>query len=93
MKPRIQQTADREEHVASFREAKRQVRSADVSRFSMHDAFQDEKFRGKPLNDLLIIEVFAGTARLSFTAREAAFRSLSVDKSSERCKGAHIAIF
>ena len=93
VKLRIQQDADRDEHVTSHREAKRQIRSADVSKVSTHEPFQSEKFRGKPLGDLLIIEVSAGTVRLSITAREAGFRSLSVDKSSERCKGAHIAIF
>ena len=93
MKLRIQQDADRDEHVASHREAKRQIRSADVSKVSTHEPFQSEKFRGKPLGDLLIIEVSANTDRLSISAREAGFRRLSVDKSSERCKGAHIATF
>ena len=51
------------------------------------------RFSGRPISDLLIIEVFAGTARLSITAREAGFRSLSVDKTCDRCTGAHIAIF
>ena len=51
------------------------------------------RFSGRPISDLLIIEVFAGTARLSITAREAGFRSLSVDKTCDRCTSAHIAIF
>ena len=51
------------------------------------------RFSGRPISDLLIIEVFAGAARLSITAREAGFRSLSVDKTCDRCTGAHIAIF
>ena len=51
------------------------------------------RFSGRPISDLLFVEVFAGTARLSITAREAGFRSLSVDKTCDRCTGAHIAIF
>ena len=49
------------------------------------------RFSGKPISDVLII--FAGTARLSITAREARFRTLSVDKTCDRRTGAHIAIF
>ena len=51
------------------------------------------RFSGRPISELLVIEVFAGTARLSITAGEAGFRSLSVDKTCDRCTGAHIAIF
>ena len=51
------------------------------------------RFAGRSISDILIIEIFAGTARLSITAREAGFRCLAVDKTRDRCKGAHIAIF
>ena len=78
---------------SSSREVK--PRTSYVSSFTLHSVSQHSfsRFSGKPINEILIIEVFAGTARLSITAREAGFRSLSVDKTSDRCKGAHIAIF
>ena len=63
------------------------------SKVSSYNANEFDRFQGKPLSEFLIIEVFAGTARLSITAREAGFWNVPVDKSSERCKGAHIAIF
>ena len=93
VRPRTQVAADRGEDVASQIETNQQIRSASVSQIFVHDQFQSCRFHGKPISDFLIIEIFAGTARLSITAREAGFRSLSVDKTSERCKGAHIAIF
>ena len=93
VRPRTQVAADRDEDVASQMETNQQIRSASVSQNFVHDRVQSCRFHGKPLSDFLIIEIFAGTARLSITAREAGFRSLSVDKTSERCKGAHIAIF
>ena len=43
-----------------------------------------DKFKGVDIADLLFIEVFSGTARLSKAAKEAGFQVLPVDKSNKR---------
>ena len=91
--PRIQKSADRNKHFKSSRDSECQVRSDLSSPVSFQKNSEFNSVHARPLSEFLIVEVFAGTARLSITAREAGFRSLPVDKSSERCKGAHIAIF
>lgn len=50
-------------------------------------------FKAGPLNEFLFLENFAGAARLSIIAGETDFRNLPIDKSSERCQGAHVAVF
>ena len=93
VEPRIQQCADRNKHFKSSRDSKCQVRSDDSQTVSFQSITEFNSVHARPLSEFLIVEVFAGTARLSITAREAGFRSLPVDKTSERCRGAHIAIF
>ena len=57
------------------------------------DAKQKIKFAGKLLNDILIVEVCAGSARLTRIAREAGFHGLAIDHSSSRSCGIDICIF
>ena len=55
------------------------------------DAKGDSKFLGKTLQDLLFVEIFAGTARLSKIAREQGIGILPVDKTSLRASQVFIA--
>ena len=50
-----------------------------------------DSFTGLQISDLLFVEVFAGTARLSKHAREAGFRVLPVDKTTARSSQIYIA--
>ena len=50
-----------------------------------------DSFTGLPISDLLFVEIFAGTARLSKHAREAGFRVLPVDKTAARSSQIYIA--
>ena len=42
------------------------------------------KFAGKCIGDLLFLEIFAGTARLSKVARDTGFQTLPIDKTAAR---------
>ena len=57
------------------------------------EAKQRNKFAGKLLNDILIVEICAGSARLTRVAREAGFHGLDIDHSSSRSCGIDICIF
>ena len=50
----------------------------------MKHAKGDKKFMGRTLHDLLFVEIFAGTARLSKIAREHGIGILPVDKTAAR---------
>ena len=50
-----------------------------------------KSFTGVAVSELLFVEVFAGTARLSKHAREAGFRVLPVDKTAARSSQIYIA--
>ena len=52
-----------------------------------------KQFEGKNISELLVVEIFAGTARLSKTAREAGFQVLPVDKSSARATQIFVASY
>ena len=56
-----------------------------------HQADVFTKFAGLNLEDLLFIEVFAGTARLSKVAKDSGFQVLPVDKTSARASQIYIA--
>ena len=60
---------------------------------NVFEAKQREKFAGKLLNDILIVEICAGSARLTQVAREAGFHGLAIDHSSSRSCGIDICIF
>ena len=56
-----------------------------------NNAQGDGKFHGKTLQDLLFVEIFAGTARLSKVAREQGLGILPVDKTAARATQVFIA--
>ena len=49
------------------------------------------RFTGLAISDLLFVEIFAGTARLSKAAKELGMEALSVDKTANRASQIHIA--
>ena len=51
------------------------------------------KFHNVPISDLLLIEICAGTARLSKAAARLGFRTMPIDCSKARATGIHIFIF
>ena len=51
------------------------------------------KFSGKLLGDLIFVEICAGSARLTRTAREAGFNGIAVDHTDKRTCGIDICIF
>eukprot|EP00435_Cladocopium_sp_Y103_P022781 s1069_g5.t1 len=50
-------------------------------------------FNGMPLEDLYVIEIFAGSARLSKVARDCGFRTMAVDHTAARSCGFPICSF
>eukprot|EP00435_Cladocopium_sp_Y103_P061907 s913_g23.t1 len=54
---------------------------------------QRTKFAGKLVNDILIVEVCAGSARLTKVARDAGFHGLAIDHTQLRSCGIDICIF
>jgi hypothetical protein len=59
--------------------------------FTTDSAKGEKKFIGKTLHDLLFVEIFAGTARLSKVAREPGLGILPVDKTAARASQIFIA--
>jgi hypothetical protein len=59
--------------------------------FTTDSAQGEKKFTGKTLHDLLFVEIFAGTARLSKVAREHGLGILPVDKTAARASQIFIA--
>ena len=51
------------------------------------------RFASFTIQDLLILEVFAGTARLSKTARDAGLQVIPIDKTSDRASQIQIALY
>ena len=47
-------------------------------------------FAGKALDDLLVVEIFAGSAKLTRACKGAGLRAVAVDKTNERTQGPHI---
>ena len=54
---------------------------------------QGSKFAGKLINDILIVEICAGSARLTKVARDAGFHGLAIDHTQARSCGIDICIF
>ena len=48
------------------------------------------RFAGKALDDLLVVEIFAGSAKLTRACKGAGLRAVAVDKTNERTQGPHI---
>ena len=55
-----------------------------------HPPFQ--KFAGVPIEELLVIEICAGSARLTKTCRKLGFRGIAVDKHTERSCGIDVMV-
>ena len=56
-------------------------------------ASEGGKFNGYGISDLLFLEVFSGSARLSKSVKEAGFQSLPIDKSSSRATQIFTALY
>ena len=54
------------------------------------EAFQ---WTGRNVSEMLIVEIFAGTARLSRACRDLGFRIFPVDKSNSRTKQMHLVTY
>ena len=50
----------------------------------------EDRFVNKSMEDMLVIEIFAGSARLSRACREVGLRAVAVDKTVDRSHGMHI---
>ena len=46
-----------------------------------------DRFAGRKLSDIYVLELFAGTARLTRSFKKKGFRSLAFDKTSKRSEG------
>ena len=53
--------------------------------------FKGRNFSGKTLDSIMVIEVFAGTARLTRAVRDIGLSGLAVDKDNNRAQNVHIA--
>ena len=51
---------------------------------------QSLKFAGRSVHDLLVVEIFAGSARLTKACKGLGLRAVAVDKTSGRSEGPHI---
>lgn len=54
------------------------------------DSVVHEKFAGKSLSKILMVELYAGSARLSRACQQMGVRSIAVDKTSQRSQGTRI---
>ena len=55
------------------------------------EPFKGRDFSGKSLDSIMVIEVFAGTARLTRAVRDIGLSGLAVDKDRNRAQNVHIA--
>ena len=93
--------SERDEPSSQSREkghpATRSKREADAEVFTHEaeqDAFHTERrdFAGVDVSQLIFMEVFAGTARLSKVVRDAGFQAMPIDKTAERSSQIHICL-
>ena len=57
------------------------------------DSAQRAKFSGKLLSDMIFVEVCAGSARLTRTARDVGFNGIAIDHTTQRSCGVDICLF
>ena len=57
---------------------------------NLPDQVNKSKFAGRSINDLLVMEIFAGSARLTKACRGLGMRAVAVDKTQDRSEGSHI---
>ena len=74
----------------NLQHAKKKLRSLQaqsVSQQSGKTDSHDSRLSGKSLNDVLMVEIFAGSARLARACRHTGCRSVAVDKTTDRSQG------
>ena len=67
--------------------------SSEQTRFHSERIDSTNRFAGKDISHLVCIEIFAGSARLSRAFRDLGFKTLAVDKTTNRSEQMHIATF
>ena len=67
--------------------------SSDQAFFRSERGHETNRFAGKDVSQLLCIEIYAGSARLSRAFRDLGFKTLAVDKITNRSEQMHIATF
>ena len=77
---------------ASFNlsEAKRKIQSLQSKNVSQQDVNTNsptDRLSGKSLNEVLMVEIYAGSARLARACRHVGCRSVAVDKTADRSHG------
>lgn len=71
-------------------------KSSSLNERAIDASFRDEnlnRFSGKDVSQLVCIEIFAGSARLSRACKDLGFKTLAVDKITARSEQMHIARF
>ena len=53
----------------------------------------DKRFDGFRLDEVMVLEIFAGTARLTRAVRDAGMSAMAIDKDSQRAQSVHIASY
>ena len=74
-------------------EAKRKLVALQNKVVSQHDSttnLHDDRLEGKSLSDVLMVEIYAGSARLARACRHVGCRSVAVDKTTDRSHGTKI---
>ena len=74
-------------------EAKRKLVALQNKVVSQHDGttnLHDDRLEGKSLSDVLMVEIYAGSARLARACRHVGCRSVAVDKTTDRSHGTKI---
>eukprot|EP00438_Fugacium_kawagutii_P027183 Skav219542 [mRNA] locus=scaffold2109:548:5400:- [translate_table: standard] len=66
------------------------VQDISVDSYSRQLAGASSPWHGKPLSQIVFVEIFAGSARLSRACSDIGVTSIAVDKTAEHTKGAHI---
>jgi hypothetical protein len=61
-----------------------------VSQHAGTTNLQADRLEGKSLSDVLMVEIFAGSARLARACRHVGCRSVAVDKTTDRSHGTKI---
>ena len=74
-------------------EAKRKLVALQNKVVSQHDGttnLHDDRLEGKSLSNVLMVEIYAGSARLARACRHVGCRSVAVDKTTDRSHGTKI---
>ena len=92
--PHVKHTRDDDVHLEQLQNKLKRLKEthAEQERDAGHarNHHLESKFAGKPLSSLVILEIFAGSARLPKACNGAGMTSIAVDKTTERSQGVHI---